>query len=188
MTRGRKPEWIDIGSDVNWIGYGGKWARHIEGTRYHVIRFDNLEDHTGEVGAGYHCQLVEVDTQSEQLQSALECCGYPIEREGGQFFEADHATPLLPLNAVEALSSYGAYAPLWQASSRNANTLVREAKRESKRLQRDANAYSEAMDRPVNAIGSTAREYAAGDMLSGILRGVEAGDPKAELMLKMGVR
>lgn len=188
MTNLNKRTWYDIGSDVNWIDYGGRWARHIEGTRYHVIRFDNLEECTGEAGAGYHCDLSEVDTESEQLRSALECCGYPIEREGGQFFEADHATPLLPLNAVEALSSYGAYAPLWQAGGHNANALVRAAKAESKRLQRDASAYETAMDRPVNAIGSTAQEYAAGDRLSGILRGVEWGDPKAELMLKMGVR
>lgn len=182
-----KRTWYDIGSDVNWIDYGGKWARHIEGTRYHVIRFENCAD-WGDGATGYHCDLSEVDIDSPQLQSALKCCGYPIEREGKQFFEADRKTPLLPLNAVEALSSYGAHAPLWQASSRNAHALLREAKGESKRLQRDAKAYLKAMDRPVNAIGSTAREYAAGDMLSGVLRGVEAGDPKAELMLKLGVR
>lgn len=123
MTKLHKSRWYDIGSDVNWIDYGGRWARHIEGTRYHVIRFDNLKECTGEQGAGYHCDLAEVDTESDQLDSALECCG--LEEMADQ-----------PLNQVEALSGYGAAAPLWQGSSRNAHSLMREAKRESRRLQR----------------------------------------------------
>jgi hypothetical protein len=180
--------WHDIGSDGDWIDYGGMWARRVSETRYHVLRFDNLEEHTGEQDAGYHCDLSEVDTENGQLQSALESCGYPIERSGKQFFEADHETPLLPLNCVAALALYGARAPLWQASGHNAHSLVRQAKSESRRLSASPEAYEQAMDRPVNAIGSTAREYAAGDMLSGVLRGVEAGDPKAELMLRLGVR
>jgi hypothetical protein len=187
-----KRTWHDIGSDVNWIDYGGHWARRIDDTRYHVIRFDNLEECTGEAGVGYHVQLSEVDIDSPQLTSALKCCGFPVERSGNQFFEADHKTPIRPLNAVEALSSYGAYAPLESLSGHNAHSLMRQAKALSRRLESDASAYSEAMDRPVNKLGSTAREYAAGDMLSATLRSLDSGDPdtrvRAEILLKMGVR
>ncbi len=173
-----KRTWHDIGSDVNWIDYGGHWARRIDDTRYHVIRFDNLAEHTGDETAGYHVQLSEVSIDSPQLADALKCCGL----EGWE----DHTK--LPLCQVEALASYGAYAPLWQAAGKNAHSLIRQAKAESRRLSASPEAYEQAMDRPVNAIGSTAREYAAGDMLSGVLRGVADGDPRAELMLKMGVR
>lgn len=177
MTKLNKRTWYDIGSDVNWIDYGGRWARHIDGTRYHVIRFDNSD--------GYHCDLSEVDTQSEQLPAALVSCGWD---EINWVDDPEMNPAREPLCQVEALSSYGAHAPLHQDSGTNAHRLIAAAKRESKRLQRDTAAYEQAMDRLVNAIGSTAREYAAGDMLSGVLRGVEAGDPKAELMLKLGVR
>jgi hypothetical protein len=40
------------------------------------------------------------------------------------------------------------------------------------------------MDRPANKIGSTAREYQAGDTLSAVLRGVAEGNPAAEIMPK----
>ena len=69
---------------------------------------------------------------------------------------------------------------------------MRQAKAESRRLSASPEAYEQAMDRPVNKLGSTAREYAAGDILSATLRGLDSGDPdarfRAELMLKMGVR
>ncbi len=174
-------KWTDIGSDVNWREYGGNWARHIDGTRYHVIRFINMVDACGRDATDtYLCELVEVDTTSDRLADAL-------DSSDGQLTEQDVIIGS-EWKSVEALSSYGAYAPLWQYSGENAHAIVREAKRQSRYLCSDAMAYEARMDRPVNAIGSTAREYAAGDMLSGILRGVAQGDPRAELMLKMGVR
>lgn len=172
--------WIDIGSDVNWIDYGGRWAKHIGGTRYHVIRFENCEE-WGDGATGYHCDLQEVNVTSDQLADALESCGW-------KELDSARLMPEMDLVKAECLSSYGAYAPLWSESGTNAYKLIRAAKRESRLLLSDAKAYQARMDRPVNAIGSTAREYQAGDMLSGVLRGVEAGDTKAELMLKMGVR
>lgn len=185
MTKLHKSRWYDIGSDANWIDYGGKWARHIEGTRYHVIRFDNLGPLLRKSANFYSCDLSEVDTTNEQLDSALKYNGWEETSWDG---DPESNPARLPLCQVEALSSYGAAAPLWQGADRSAHRLLAVVKRESRRLQRDSVAYEAAMDRPVNAIGSTAREYAAGDILFGVLRGVEAGDPKAELMLKMGVR
>jgi len=175
--------WIDIGSDVNWKDYGGRWARHVGGTRYHVIRFDNLEDCMGsDAPTAYSCDLQEVDVTSDQLTDALKCCGWDE-------LDSDRLTaPQMELAKAESLSSYGAYAPLWSDSGANAHKLIREAKRQSRLLSSDAEAYEAAMDRPVNRIGSTAREFQAGDIQSAVLRGVAAGDPAAEIMLKMGVR
>lgn len=182
MTHSRT--WHDIGSDVNWTEYGGRWARRIDATRYHVIRFENCAE-WGDGATGYHCDLSEVDITNGQLADALESCDVPTDGldEYGQVIPPN----VYRLMLVEALSGYGAYAPLWSDSGRNAHKLVRAAKAESRRLRRDAGAYYKAMDRPVNKIGSTAREYAAGDISSAILRGLAEQDPRAELMAKIGM-
>jgi hypothetical protein len=166
MTKPNLPSkrtWHDIGSDVNWIDYGGHWARRIDDTRYHVIRFDNLADATGDETAGYHVQLSEVDITSGQLDSALCAMGWT---DINWIDDPDSNPARLPLCQVEALSSYGAYAPLESFAGHNAHSLMRQAKALSRRLERDATAYETAMDRPVNKIGSTAREYAAGTRLT----------------------
>lgn len=172
--------WTDIGSDVNWSEYGGKWARHIEGTRYHVIRFENCEE-CGDGATGYHCDLQEVDTSNPQLESALACSGLDVAEM------SERQEPGKQWALVEALSSHGAYAPLWQEASGNSHQLLRAAKRESRTLATDSEAYEARMSRPVNKIGSTAREYATGDTTSAILRGISEGDPRAELMARMGM-
>lgn len=176
--------WADIGSDCDWQGHGGKWARHIEGTRYHVIRFENCED-WGDGATGYHCDLQEVDIASEQLGQACKssCVPFDALNEYGEPIEA----ALYRWMQVEALSSYGAYAPLWQDASGNSWALIRAAKRESRMLTSDSEAYEQRMDRPVNRIGSTAREYAAGDTSSAILRGLAEGDQVADIMARMGM-
>lgn len=87
---------------------------------------------------------------------------------------------------VDALSWYGAYAPLSSELGNNAGKLMREARALSRELELDAEAYEAAMDRPVNRIGSTAREYQAGDISSAILRGLGEGRKDAEILAKMG--
>ncbi len=176
--------WTDIGSDVNWKDYGGRWARHISGTRYHVLRFENCEE-WGDGATGYHCDLSEVDIANEQLHNALKSCGV-TERRGKVWLD-DQGEPVGDLWKCEALASYGAAAPLWQDSGTNAHQLMRAGKRESRELTADPARLEAALDRPVNKIGSTAREYAAGDINSAILRGLAAGDPKADLMARMGM-
>ncbi len=165
--------WTDIGSDVNWLDYGGLWARHIAGTRYHVIRFENCKE-WGDGATGYHCDLQEVDTASEQLESAAR--GYD-----------DDGEPLSDLTKVYLLSRYGACAPLYQEAGTNSRKLLSAARRESKLLASNDAEYQARMSRPVNKLGSTAREYAAGDFSSAILRGLAEGDPRADLMARMGM-
>lgn len=147
--------WTDIGSDVNWADYGGLWARHIEGTRYHVIRFENCRE-WGDGATGYHVELSEVTLDNPQLESALASNGLTmadmseIQERGREWAK------------VSALHSHGAKAPLFQNASANSWALLRAAKRESRLLQRDQSEYSDRMDRPVNAIGTSARNYGLG--------------------------
>lgn len=172
--------WIDIGSDFNWSECGGRWARHIVGTRYHVIRFENCAQ-WGDGATGYHCDLQEVDTSNPQLESAFACNGLSLDEMN------ERQEPGREWAKVEALASYGAYAPLWQEAGTNSHKLLRAAKRESRLLATNDAGYEARMDRPVNKIGSTAREYAAGDYNSAILRGLAERDPTAEIMAKMGM-
>lgn len=151
--------WTDIGSDVNWSDHGGRWARHIEGSRYHVIRFENCRE-WGDGATGYHCDLQEVTIDNPQLDRARAWCGLAED------WCDDHGEPLPTLAKVEALSSCGAYAPIWQDSGRNAHALLRAARRESRTLQRDTAEYGARMDRPVNAVGTSARDYGLGRTLS----------------------
>lgn len=154
--------WTDIGSDVNWSDYGGRWARHIEGTRYHVIRFENCEE-WGDGATGYHCDLQEVDTSNPQLAQAMRSCGPVAENNGDPLDWSDeYGDPLPVLCLVAALSSYGAYAPLWQEASGNSHRLLRAAKRESRLLASDSEAYEARMSRAVNAVGTSARNYGLG--------------------------
>lgn len=147
--------WTDIGSDVNWSEYGGRWARHIEGTRYHVIRFENCEE-WGDGATGYHCDLQEVTIDNPQLDAAYRCNGLDLEEMN------ERQEPGREWSKVEALSSYGAHSPLWQEASANSWALLRAAKRESRLLQLDSGEYEDRMDRPVNAIGTSARNFGLG--------------------------
>lgn len=175
-------QWIDIGSDVNWTDYGGRWARKVAPGRYLVIRFENCAE-WGDGASGYHVSLDEVDVGSANDETIERARSYV----GADEYEANTGEPLPEIGLVEALHSYGAKAPLWQESGTNAHKLMRAAKHEARTLASDAAEYEARMSRPVNKIGSTAREYQAGDTRSAILRGLEAGDPTADLMARLGM-
>jgi hypothetical protein len=167
-----KRTWQDIGSDVNWIDYGGLWARQVDALRWQVIRFENCKD-WGDGATGYYVSLSEVTLDSPQLLEALE--SRDVSPDDSEEAKAD------------ALFSYGAKAPLWSEQGTNAHALVRAAKSQARQLRRDSALYERAMNTTVNRIGSTAREYQAGDISSAVLRGVADGNPEAELMLKLGM-
>jgi hypothetical protein len=119
------PRWTDIGSDVNWLDYGGLWARHISGPEWHVIQFWNDGDPVGS-GDRYGVTLSEVLLTDERLGAALECTGQssyandPSEPEG-------YRTRL----KVEALHTYGARRMLGSFQGNNAHKLLRAARRAS---------------------------------------------------------
>ena len=104
------------------------------------------------------------------------------EHDGGIIAKGDAA----PGCIAEAMFSYGAKAPLMDQSGNNRGELLREARRWSGVLD-GPEKHESALAKPVNALGSTAHEFARGDLMGPVLRGVAEGDPKAELMLKMYV-
>ena len=172
--------------DMNWQDYGGKWYREIPGTnslRFHIMELMNWNEHESDPENTYHCDLSVVDLgeiPEDTLKSSLSYCGWESDTE------LDKDPKVATLMAIEACHGAGAKAPVWQDSGNNYRALMQEAREESRGLD-DPDTYAQAMAKPVNAIGSTASEYMQGDISSGILRGVAENDPKAMLMLKLGM-
>ena len=179
--------WTDIGSDVNWSDYHGRWAKQALDGSWYIIDFDNLVDSCGEreaeeMGAVYTCAVKRVDLSEvspDAMLSALKCCGQENEPD------------LCDEAKVECLVSYGCAAPLWDGSSKvHASRLRANARRAAEGYMRDAIKLQTALNRPVNRIGSTAREYGLGDMQSAMDRYVDGPglgtDPTMDLMHKLG--
>jgi hypothetical protein len=153
------------------------YVRQVEPRRFHYLEVIDMNDACGQDNEGhprYVGSLSEVDLDQvspEQLREALKSCGW----DGMP--ETDEAN-------AEACNSYGNRAPLHGVSTDSRDKAFRECRKESYRLD-DSEAYAEALDRPVNAIGSTAREYARGDLNSALTRGLLANNPNARIMTKM---
>src|ERR1700759_3150326 len=66
--------------DVNWLDYGGTWARRIDGKRYHFIELINMDEACGRDNEGqprYTVELCEVDlavVPPREMRSALQFC------------------------------------------------------------------------------------------------------------------
>ncbi len=154
---------------------GGKYVRRVGTGRYHIIEWTDMDDACGSDNEGhprYVVELSEVDvtaTPAETLQSAIESCGW----EG---------IPDNPEAQAETLHSYGARAPLHSGSGNNLRKIMRKARAASLELTEDPDVYDEAMSRPVNALGSTAREFMQGDINSAMVRGIQQGDASEETL------
>lgn len=118
------PRWTDIGSDVNWLEYGGLWARRLEDGDWHVIAFHNDGDPMGS-GDRYGVTLSLVSLAHEWLDPARESCGYA---EG---WLDDYGEPLGDECKVSALHGYGARSELGSYQGNNAHALLRAARRAS---------------------------------------------------------
>lgn len=159
----------EYSGDIDVLGYGGVFMRHVGDRRYHAIRFDNMHEATGEEDQPkYHGSLVEVDLDNADLDGARSCCG--VEDDAGD------------LELAFAVVYYGGYAPLSDEAGNNGNRIIRNLKRESREIEGDSDRYEELMERPVNALGSTAREFARGDFQSAIDRGLRSGNEAAGIM------
>lgn len=169
--------------DRNWLDYGGVWSRHVADKRFHFIELTNMDEACGRDNAGhptYDVQLSEVDLDtvpSAEVASAMQCCG--LDR---------HDVMVMGMSAealAETVRSYGVSSPLHSVSSNNAHKAIAECRAESYRLTQDETAYEAAMSRPVNALGSTAREFGQGDLHSALLRGIREGNASARIIGKM---
>jgi hypothetical protein len=172
--------------DVNYTEYGGKWCRKIGPGRYHVITLDRWSEMVGKREAKnrdmdtYNVSLSEVDlkTISEELSDdrtvlhhALKSCGWYYDSKRGVVDEHSHDLvapngPVAELVCVEACHGYGAKAPLEEYNGNNWRKLMQEARAYSRELTSDNEKMQEALDRPVNAIGTSAKDYMLGKMLS----------------------
>ena len=140
--------WTDIGSDINWQDYGGRWAKRLRPGAYLVLRFENMEECCGadhNPDELYIAEVLCVDlrevTESGALTSALRSCGVKLDaRPIGEDDEirlvqehsGDVAVALDPTNPepfelclVDACVGYGAYAPLHTESGPNQPINVR---------------------------------------------------------------
>jgi hypothetical protein len=154
--------WKFLTGDVNWEDYGGKFYRRVE-TCFFIITVMNWFDTVGEDEATDEfnvsvdvCDIAELNDANKK--DLLQSCGW------------DGADEDDPLVWAEIMHSYGMKAPLWDANGDDIDSLMSEAKMEGDALIEDSAEFEERMNRPVNAIGSTAREYMKGDLNSAMDR------------------
>ncbi len=172
-----KTKWTYNG-DVNMLDYGGTNSRCIGSRQFQFVELINMDDSCGrdnEDQPKYAVELRLVDLDAipqDTLQSALRCCGQ------------EHLDQPSDEILADCCNQYGCHAPLGSWSSNNARKLLRDAYKLANELC-DAAALDARLNRTVNRIGSTAREFMAGDIASTLQRGVESGSPGARIMAKM---
>ena len=161
--------WTDIGSDVDWEQYGGKWAKAdpAHPGRYYVIEFVNMEEACGSDNEGhdkYLCEIKQVDLNEipdDELKSAFDCCGYDLD-------DPDYQSDMCK---VEACASYGISAPMeCFGSNTYASRLRAKARRYADELMADEALVQSQLDQTVNGIGSTARDFGQGNTMAGLDR------------------
>lgn len=173
----KTPKWTYTG-DVNMLDYGGKNFRLSAPRQFQVVELINMDDACGRDNEGqpkYAVELRLVDLNAlpqKTIDSALNSCG--MEKEQNPSDEV----------LAECCDSYGAHAPLGSWNGNNARKLLRQAYKEANALM-DLEALENKLEQPVNKLGSTAREFMAGDFTSAMQRGCESGNQDARIMAKM---
>lgn len=184
------PGWRDLGSDVSWDDYGGKWGKLAADGSVFVIDFTNMYDACGEEEckgdgqAQYVCEVKRVnlpELSAEQIATALKSCGMYLEYEGAPRVFSDQGDKIADQREdpatfryvlAEACVSHGFYEPLDSFSGDvRASNVRANARRSAEALIRDAKALEIKRARPVNKLGSTAAEYGVGDLDSALDRG-----------------
>src|SRR5690606_25842047 len=144
--------------------YGGKWYRKIDQNRYHVIDLINWKEMCGSNAPPetYNVDLSEIDISGPMLSDALRSLDQPSDGLD------EYGDPLsnFDLIKVVCLHAYGAKAPLGSWDGNNFHKLMAEAKKLSNELVKNHDLYERHMNRPVNKIGTSARDYARGEILN----------------------
>jgi len=165
--------WVELGGDINWEEHGGKWCRKDPNLSrvFYVIEHMNLVECMGErdVEAGgldkYVSSISRIDLDEipeSEVESALESCGIEL---------ANYDSDETDLVVVEALTGYGCAAPMGEYSDPSYPERSRAAaRREVEELIADSVKCEDMLDRPVNAIGSTARDFGQGNIMAGLDR------------------
>lgn len=168
---------------IMYEDYDAWYVRRLEGRRYHFMQLLDLVEACGEseakeMGGKYNVDLHEIDLDlvpKDQIKGVMDSIGW------------DEATMKNMSEAVVAteVGRYGYGAPLYSETGSNREQLLKNCRHESARLQADRAAYEEAMNKPVNAIGSTAREFGQGDLRSALFRGIQEDTPEARIIGKI---
>lgn len=182
-----KAGWVFLTGDVNWEDYGGKWGKKGPDGAWYILRFENMLDAVGERDLGdddkYLCEVRRIDLKEvprEEIESAIRGCG-PEDMDLGSYWKHDGTNQVLEFPAkgtktdlyaelaiVDSLDSYGVAAPMESFSGNVRPTSVRaNARRYAEELMDDVDAVETALDKPVNALGSTARDFGQGNPLAG---------------------
>ena len=159
-------DWIQLVGDVNWADYGCSWARKLRDGVWILLRFENMQDCCGDDAPyQYSCDVLQIDLNTlpdSVLQGALDCCDGDLDEIASE----DHE-----LVKVEHCLSYGCYAPLDTVTGDSYPERVRaSARRIADTYFVDQHALNMRLNRPVNALGSTAREFGQGDIMVGLKR------------------
>jgi hypothetical protein len=174
--------------DVCWETHGGIFYRRVGPRRYHLMRVSNWVNDVGEaeaaeVGATYHVDLSEVDLRTATEAQFIEVAGsYDCTLDDVAKMQEGHKQP--DLVWVQMFREHGVRAPLWDLSGNNLRKLMQQCRAESLSLD-DPEAHEKAMRRPVNRLGSTAREFAQGDITSALGRTLCEDTPTAQILAKM---
>lgn len=154
--------------------------RQVGPRSFLFVEIIDVEEHgcSFEKGKRFVASLALVDLaeiSEERAGEALSCCGLDLENYDPKIHDRVLA---------EACFSYGAKAPLGDFFASTEKKATKAGYTEANRLA-TGKGLAKRLDEPVNAIGSTAREFMTGDRFAGLARSVEAGQPEARLIAKM---
>ncbi|MHC4237559.1 MAG: hypothetical protein ACYSSM_04810 [Planctomycetota bacterium] len=169
--------WRVLCGDVNWEDYGGKWGFKDPNNSsvFYVIRHDNMLECMGErdveeSGIDIHisqvCRVDLSEVPQSEIDSALESCGPDFDYWPEPVSVEDRNWAV-----AESLVDYGASAPMGEYSDPSYPERARAAARRAvEEMIADSDHTDRLLDRPVNAIGSTARDFGRGDIMAGLDR------------------
>lgn len=193
-------EWQYISGPGWWTGEDAIWVRKAKDGAWWVLRFTDLLDAGGEdfKDTPYECEVKRIDFDELPVadrDSTLKSCGYCFkdgttpggylgralvhEHNGDIVAEGDAVDHCI----IECCVQYGLGAPLHTETGKRWLNVRARARKEAELMMRSASKLEKALDRPVNALGTTAREYGNGDVNSVLHRG--PADTTKQIMRKM---
>lgn len=181
-------EWADVGCDVNWETYGGKWARRIPDTnQFLIIEHMNMEDGgwwTGDCPDHYVCELSWLDLDNisgKSVSEALLSYGWrvSIDVDGGPYYIVSDNGVVISSSVddehlyilAEVCHNCGLHGPLRSFGGSYPMRLRAAARREAEMYLANPNILGASLNRPCNRIGSTVREMASGGIFSAMVEG-----------------
>jgi len=154
-----------LSGDVNWTEYGGKWiSKELYGKDYNeddfryyiVMELINMDELIKTTEKRYRVilSICTPDVEYTELKSAFECCGYTEDFLDSYKGNKDHIK-------VDALTSYGACAAVWNAAGNNYKELMREAREQAYQISLDPSIF---LDEVYNMIGNTGWDFMRGEI------------------------